>query len=113
MKAMTTQLSEAELTELQALCAETGTDLRHLAAEARRWKAISGRLGLSLEMVLDALSRLEDVPRDPASADWRDVEKVAAEGSLAELRYAQQEPANGTSASPGQDQAGGARREGL
>jgi hypothetical protein len=87
---MTKQLSQAKLTELEILCAESGTDLLHLVAEARRWKAISGRLGLSLEIVLDALSRLEDVPRDPTSTDWRDVEKIAAEGSLAELRYAQQ-----------------------
>src|SRR5581483_11356041 len=97
------QLNESDVRELQALCAEAGTDLPHLAAEARRWKEIAGRLGLSLEMILDALSRLEDVPRDPASADWRDVEKVAAEGSLAELRYAQQESGAGRGASPGWD----------
>jgi hypothetical protein len=87
---MAKHLSDSDVTKLETLCVEVGTDLPHLVAEARRWKAIAGRLGLSLDILLDAFSRLEDVPRDAISADWRDVEKVAAEESLAELRYAQQ-----------------------
>ena len=87
---MAKHLSDSDVTKLETLCVEAGTDLPHLVAEARRWKAIAERLGLSLDILLDAFSRLEDVPRDPISADWRDVEKVAAEESLAELRYAQQ-----------------------
>ena len=89
---MAQPLSDSELTELKEVCAETGTDLPQLVAEARRWKEIAGRLGLSLDIMLDAVSRLDEVPRDPTSADWRDVEKVAAEESLSELRYAQEAP---------------------
>jgi hypothetical protein len=100
---MTKHLSESELAKLEALCAEAGTDVPHLVAEARRWKAIAGRLGLSLDILLDTLSSLEEAPRDPTSADWRKVEHVAAEGSLAELRHAQQESGYGRTATPGGD----------
>jgi hypothetical protein len=103
---MTRHLSDSELAKVEAVCAETGTDLPHLVAEAKRWKAIAGRLGLSLDSVLDALSTLEDVPRDPASADWRDVDKVAAEESLSELRYAQQAPGHERPVPPGEDRPG-------
>jgi hypothetical protein len=89
---MAQPLSDSELTELMEECAETGTALPLLVAEARRWKEIAGRLGLSLDIMLDAISRLDEVPRDPTSADWRDVEKVLAEETLNELRYAQQAP---------------------
>ena len=54
---MAKPLSDSELTELKQVCAETGTDLPHLAAEARRWKRIAGRLGLSLDSMLDVVSR--------------------------------------------------------
>ena len=89
---MAHHLSESKVAELKEVCAETGTDLPHLVAEARRWKEIAGRLGLSLDIMLDAVSRLDEMPRDATSADWRDVEKVSAEESLSELRYAQQAP---------------------
>jgi hypothetical protein len=89
---MAQPLSDSKLTELKEVCAETGTDLPHLVAEVRRWKEIAGRLGLSLDNMLDVISRLDEMPRDPTSADWRDVEKVAAEESLSELRFAQQAP---------------------
>ena len=75
----------------------------HLAAEARRWKDIAGRLGLSLDSAMDLISRLDGMPRDPMSVDWRDVEKVAAEASLAELWYAQQQPGSRGANTPGGD----------
>ncbi len=99
---MTKQLSDAELAELVAVCVEAGADLQHLVTEARRWKAIAGRLGLSLDILLDTLSRLEEVPRDPTSADWRDVEKVAAEESLSELWYAQRKSPGEAAVIPGE-----------
>jgi len=103
---MDQQLSDSKLTELKEVCAETGTDLPHLVAEARRWKEIAGRLGLSLDIMLDAVSRLDEMPRDPTSADWRDVDKVAAEESLSELRYAQQAPAYERPFAPGEESPG-------
>ena len=54
--ARTKYLSEAELTKLVVLYPEAGTGLPHLVAEARRWKALAGRLGLSLDILLDTLS---------------------------------------------------------
>src|ERR671927_181 len=98
---MAQRLSDSKLTELKAVCAETGTDLPDLVADARRWKGIAGRLGLSLDIMLDAVSRLDELPRDPTSVDWRDVEKVAAEDSLSELRYAQRAPGYEPPAAPG------------
>ena len=92
---MPEHLSDSERARLEALCIEVGSDVPHLAAEARRWKEIAGRLGLSLSDTLDVISRLDGMPRDPTSVDWRDVEKVAAEGSLAELWYAQQQSGSG------------------
>ncbi len=88
---MAEQPSDSQRAKVEAICAEAGTDVARLAAEARRWRAIAGRLGLSLESAMDLVSRLDGRPRDPTSADWRDVEKVAAEASLDELRYAQQQ----------------------
>ncbi len=89
---MPEQISESERARVETVCAEAGTTIAQLAAEARRWREIAGRLGLSLEDALDLVSRLDGRPRDPTSADWQDVEKAAAEASLAELRYAQQQP---------------------
>ena len=97
---MPEHLSDAERARLDAVCTEVGTDVPHLAAEARRWKEIAGRLGLSLSDTLDLISRLDGMPRDPTSADWRDVEKIAAEASLAELWYAQQQSGSGDGTPP-------------
>src|SRR3954468_17433104 len=103
---MAQPLSDSKLSELKQVCAETGTDLPQLVAEARRWKEIAGRLGLSLDIMLDAVSRLDETPRDPTSADWRDVEKVSAEESLSELRYAQQAPGFEQPFAPGGESPG-------
>ena len=100
---MAEHLSDSQRARLEVVCAETGTDVPHLAAEARRWKEIAGRLGLSLDDALDLISRLDGTPRDPTSADWCDIEKVAAEASLAELWYAQQQPGSGDANTPGGD----------
>ncbi len=100
---MPEQLSDSQRARLDVVCAEAGTDVPHLAAEARRWKDIAGRLGLSLNDALDLISRLDGTQRDPTSVAWHDVEKVAAEASLAELWYAQQQPGPGQAITPRED----------
>jgi hypothetical protein len=57
---------------------------------------MAGRLGIRPDVMLDALSELEAVPRDPTSTDRQGVEQAAAEGSPAEAAT----PSEGSPSSP-------------